>query len=125
MPPSKSSAWRRVGRVSILRLYLYYTLDGRAVRRRVKGDEAQAEIAASLVNAKLVAAEAGSTVPSVDDATVPEIRRPLDVADLRESSSNITSRRAERVTHACPNDRRALADAGGEHQPVQPARARS
>jgi integrase len=64
--------------------YLFFTLDGRAVRRRVSGGEAQAEVDASLMNARLVAAEAGIALPATTGESGHEVSRRLKVADLRQ-----------------------------------------
>jgi hypothetical protein len=66
MSVSTKSTRRRVGRVSVYEhhgsWYTLHTEAGKPVRRRVEGGEARAEYDASLLNARLVAAEANLCV---------------------------------------------------------------
>jgi hypothetical protein len=63
MATDKRPARRRVGQVSIYEhhgsWYTYYRDNGRPVRQRAGETEAQAEYAASLLNAKLLAGRGG------------------------------------------------------------------
>ena len=71
---TKDSARRRIGGVSVYmhhgNWWLYYRQNGRPVRRRAGQSEPRAEYFASLINAQLVADDAGlpsPKLPAVDD----------------------------------------------------------
>jgi integrase len=90
MPTQRAPLRIRIGRVSYYRhhgaWYIYYRDGTRVIRRRAPGGQAQAECEASLLNARLVAGEAGIELPP-SQPPCPEgpIGSPPDltVADLR------------------------------------------
>lgn len=99
MAREKAAARRRIGRVSLYlhrRLwYGYFRQEGKAVRRPLGSSEAAAEVAASILNAQIVAESAGlkivdfvpklfTSAPGVNNPAPPANIESISIAELRK-----------------------------------------